>query len=363
MATVSPSMPDESGNVTTARAADQVLAQATVAQPTSCVKTSVGSSDSKSIEECQQNASSDTVGLELEITRVCGLELRMLRRRSDYFAACAGDLPILSTGLVLWECGLLLADYLGYACWIDSAGTAGNHPWWLTHPPAPVVPSRFWHKRKVLELGGGCGLIATVLACLGAHVVCTDGDPATLQTAARNICEAKNRYSRDWGEVKIRSLKWGKPDDAKALVEEFGGFDYVVGSDLLYGDKAPPEPLVETLAAIAETSGGRNAEVILAVKNRCADETGAFKKTAAERGMWEITLAPSDCFIEGYDGESTYGGGGPAYNIIHLARPSAKAGVAKGCSEGAGESSKEITSAEVDLPASKRLRAAEDLTA
>merc|ERR1712216_901635 len=102
------------------------------------------------------------MGLEVETVKVCGLEFRVLRRKADFFAACAGDLPILSTGLVLWECGLLLADYLGYARWLGEGETA-SRPWWQLHPPCAVVPSRFWQKKRVLELGGGCGLVAVAL--------------------------------------------------------------------------------------------------------------------------------------------------------------------------------------------------------
>lgn len=272
-------------------------------------------------------------GLEVDIVVVCGLELRILRRRRDFFAACAGDLPIKSTGLVLWECGPLLADYLGYARWKQSDHDAT--PWWQLHPPAPIVPSRFWPGHRVLELGCGCGLVAAVLASLGASVVATDCDEATLETAQLNAREAERRafHARkaqqrrhhktgnqdyEFGKVEFAPLTWGDADAAQSLARERGPFHYVVGSDLLYGDKSPPEPLVETLAALFSDPGFANAEVILALKNRCADETGAFCRVAQERGLWSILHADSDDLLEGYDGESAYGGDGPAYSVVRL---------------------------------------------
>ena len=76
----------------------------------------------------------------MEDVTVCGLFFRMKRRRTDFFKAVAGDLPINSTGLVLWECGLLLAEYLTYACFAEPLGSVQK--WWQLHEPAPVVPSR-----------------------------------------------------------------------------------------------------------------------------------------------------------------------------------------------------------------------------
>mmetsp|Transcript_13765 Transcript_13765/g.39333 ORF Transcript_13765/g.39333 Transcript_13765/m.39333 type:complete len:370 (+) Transcript_13765:42-1151(+) len=306
------------------------------------------------------------LGMEVESVSVCGLDLRVLRRRGDYYAACAGDLPIRSTGVVLWECGVLLADYLGYARWVRGGASvetpcpAGDgaaedrgeaevardesetkckevpvaakefspHPWWMTHPPAPVVPSRFWSSRRgrVLELGGGCGLVTAVLASLGAHVVCSDGDPEALRTAKRNCSEAKSRYGigarNQWGATDFHELRWGDPAAARRLVKEFGPFDFIVGSDLLYGDSSPPGPLLETLAAVASEPGGRDAEVILAAKSRCVDEAQRFCGLARQRGLWSVSLADHGDFLDGYQEmfKAATGGGPevPAYNVIHL---------------------------------------------
>mmetsp|Transcript_75699 Transcript_75699/g.244971 ORF Transcript_75699/g.244971 Transcript_75699/m.244971 type:complete len:373 (+) Transcript_75699:43-1161(+) len=274
---------------------------------------------------------------EVDSVSVCGLELCVQRRRTDYFAAVAGELPVEATGVVLWECGVLLADYLGYARWIHSSpdaaadGETGDgaslHPWWMTHPPAPVVPSRFWGdpRRRVLELGGGCGLVTAVLASFGADVVCSDGDPAALLTAKRNCAQAERRYGHGprgpWGGVDFRQFRWGDEAAARALVRECGPFGFVVGSDLLYGSSSPAGPLLETLAAMAQEPGGSGAEVILAMKNRCADEASAFCGLARRRGLWRVRLAERGDLPAGYEAKSSFfdgEGDGPAYNVVHL---------------------------------------------
>lgn len=302
---------------------------------------------------------------------VCGLDLRVLRHRGDYFSACAGDLPIQSTGTVLWECGVLLADYLGYARWIHSTGTlaavaegcaetigkgdatgregttendidkgseeasikeVSPHPWWMTHPPAPVVPSRFWgppQRPRVLELGGGCGIVTAVLASLGANVVCTDGDPNAIRVAQRNCSDAQGRYGKGapramgvWGSTDFRELRWGDDKVARGLVKEFGPFRFIVGSDLLYGDDSDPEPLLDTLAAIIDEQKGAESEVVLALKSRCTNETERLCSLARRRDIWGIRLAERNDLLDEY-AEVTYQSSEgeaetPAYNIIHL---------------------------------------------
>lgn len=256
-----------------------------------------------------------------------------------------------STGLVLWECSNLLGEYVGYATWLggpSDEGTTSMSPveersrnWWMVHPPAPVVPGRFWSAQRlpVLELGGGCGAISALLATLGARVVCTDGDVAALQTARLNCREAKTRHgsrsplckeetSTAWGSVDFRLLRWGCREDAQQLVRDLGPFGHIVGSDLLYGDTAPPEPLLETLVAITEEQRGHSdlapsaaGLITLAIKNRCGNEIATFCRQARERHLWHVELAEQEDLPANYRGRASgfYGAeDSPAYGIIHL---------------------------------------------
>mmetsp|Transcript_94874 Transcript_94874/g.255215 ORF Transcript_94874/g.255215 Transcript_94874/m.255215 type:complete len:299 (-) Transcript_94874:7-903(-) len=282
-----------------------------------------------------------------------------------------------ATGVVLWECGVLLADYLGYARHRAGSGADGGDveppAWWMLHPPAPVVPSRFWSlpaRGTTLELGGGCGLVAATLASLGAQVVCTDGDPAALATAARNCSGARRRGRRGptpagtsdpWGKVVFQQFSWGDAEASRRLVRESGPFSLIVGSDLLYGEASTAGPLIETLAAMASEPGARDAEVILAIKNRCANEAVALCAEARRRDIWDVRLAEADDFPEGYDTHFTLTGceEGRAYNIVHLV-------VKKSCeqlannSDGAGiQDLVPCRQGEEDAPRIKRPRSSE----
>lgn len=267
-------------------------------------------------------ATSDFDDVETDVVRVCGLELRLRRKRDQYYAACAGNLPVKSTGVVLWECGLLLAEYLGYVLWVQGE----VKEWWMLHPPAPVVPSRFWSDPSlgtVLEMGSGCGLVAATLANLGARVMCTDGDPAALATAAQT-CREKQRsrgtQSGDWGDVKFARFCWGNARSTRCLAKKLERVAFIVGSDLLYGDSSPPGPLLDSLAVFADEPSTRNAEVILAVKNRCRNETVDFCREAEERGLWTIRLAEEGDFPPKYDASFDLPGfeQGSAYSVIHM---------------------------------------------
>ncbi|OLP90113.1 hypothetical protein AK812_SmicGene28333 [Symbiodinium microadriaticum] len=262
-------------------------------------------------------------GLEVENVSVCGSSFRILRRRTDFFAAVAGDLPLSSTGLVLWESAVLLAEYLGYggflSCGLDrSETTAHAKPvkWWLTHPPAAVVPSRFWRSqtRPVLELGGGAGLVTAALATLGAYMVYTDGDLAAIETATLNCRNAQARH----GRMRKRRRRSKEKDDREEML---GGGSCVFRQ---YGDKAPPWPLLDTLCALAEAQQKFCVEpflVTLAIKNRCCDEVEAFVAAAEQRQRWEIHVADASTLPESFQraAEGFYGcQDKAAYCIVHL---------------------------------------------
>src|SRR4051794_15158574 len=78
--------------------------------------------------------------------------------------------------------------------------------------------------RRVLELGAGTGLPGIVAASLGARVVQTDR-----QERALAICRL-NGGRNGVGSVEYRAADWAAWDDA-------GRYDWVLGSDILYGEE------------------------------------------------------------------------------------------------------------------------------
>eukprot|EP00397_Hematodinium_sp_SG-2012_P035585 GEMP01038295.1.p1 GENE.GEMP01038295.1~~GEMP01038295.1.p1 ORF type:complete len:189 (+),score=47.82 GEMP01038295.1:158-724(+) len=82
--------------------------------------------------------------------------------------------------------------------------------------------------KRVLELGSGCGLPGLVLACRGADVVLSDYAPILVENL---------KYNSAMNEIPVRciQLDWHAIEDA----DQFGPFDLVIGSDLVYGDRGP----------------------------------------------------------------------------------------------------------------------------
>ena len=82
--------------------------------------------------------------------------------------------------------------------------------------------------KRVLELGSGVGLPGIVAATLGASVVQTDGDPLAVELARRN--GARNEVSA----IEHRPAHWAAWDVADR-------FDWIIGSDILYGNSQRPQ--------------------------------------------------------------------------------------------------------------------------
>ena len=111
----------------------------------------------------------------------------------------------------------------------------------------------------MLELGSGVGLLGVGLAMTtDCDVTLTDPDietnfsdgtsMSTLEWLQRNIDLNVNSK-----RARARRLVWGNADDARALLRD-GGFDLLVGSDLLY-DTANYGPLVDSIVALAPARG------------------------------------------------------------------------------------------------------------
>jgi predicted nicotinamide N-methyase len=124
--------------------------------------------------------------------------------------------------------------------------------------------------KRVLELGSGTGLPGIVAASLGARVVQTDRDELAMSACKRN-CE-RNRVEA----VEHRLADWTSWEDA-------GQYDWIVGSDILYGVELQPH-----LRRIFESNLAPGGRVLLSDPFR-AVSLGMLE--AMEDDGWSVTLS------------------------------------------------------------------------
>jgi predicted nicotinamide N-methyase len=123
---------------------------------------------------------------------------------------------------------------------------------------------------RVLELGAGTGLPGIVAASLGARVVQTDRHELAMELCARN--GARNGAAA----LVHRVADWSAWDDG-------GRYDYILGSDILYG--AELHPHLRRIFAENLAPGGR---VLLADPFRA---TSLRLLEALEAEGWAVSLS------------------------------------------------------------------------
>jgi predicted nicotinamide N-methyase len=123
---------------------------------------------------------------------------------------------------------------------------------------------------RVLELGAGTGLPGIVAASLGARVVQTDR-----HELAMSVCRL-NGERNGVGAIEHRLADWTEWEDA-------GRYDWILGSDILYGDALHPH-----LRRIFETNLAPGGRVLLADPFRA---TSLKLLEALEADGWTVALA------------------------------------------------------------------------
>jgi predicted nicotinamide N-methyase len=124
---------------------------------------------------------------------------------------------------------------------------------------------------SVLELGAGTGLPAIVAATLGARVVQTDSHEVAMSVCRRN--GARNGVA---DAIEYRLADWAQWDDSAR-------YDFIVGSDILYGDGTHP-----LLRAIFERNLAPGGRILLSDPYRAM----SFKLLEAlEADGWAISLS------------------------------------------------------------------------
>mmetsp|Transcript_1182 Transcript_1182/g.2882 ORF Transcript_1182/g.2882 Transcript_1182/m.2882 type:complete len:202 (+) Transcript_1182:1033-1638(+) len=182
--------------------------------------------------------------LEYEFTQVNGLTLKHMQLD-------AGQLKR-GMPLTIWPASYVLAEYL------------------IAHLPA---------NSHVIELGTGTGLVGLSISKQrpDVHVTITDGDDTSLELVSENA-EANGC------KPQILKLSWGS-----ASAELLNQFDFVVGSDVIYGSEAV-KPLLTTVSQLMKPGG----EAYLAnFKHRYNMHEARVLATAAE-----LSLQPTDLELD-----------------------------------------------------------------
>ena len=129
--------------------------------------------------------------------------------------------------------------------------------------------------KKVIELGSGPGLVSIVAAKAGAaKVLCTDGDPISVDLAYQNIkanCSTKQVHR---GLITAKKLYWGNADDlAECKTWLDRPIDVILASDVValpYKDAY--EALLQTFSDLSE----RDTQIWLCYQRRHKSEVEFF---------------------------------------------------------------------------------------
>ena len=160
--------------------------------------------------------------------------------------------------------------------------------------------------RSCVELGSGTGLCGLAASAFCAPCVLTDGDDKSLEVLRQNVA-LNTGVSVGGSAVLVRRLQWGAGaaglDDLRALASPAaasgggggggddgggnglrGGFDFVLGTDVVY-DPANVRPLLESALALMRRDGGAFLLANHAV--RMAELQEYVSETARDMGLDE----------------------------------------------------------------------------
>lgn len=119
--------------------------------------------------------------------------------------------------------------------------------------------------KKIIELGCGIGLIATILAIEGIDIMATDHQPLALDLTEKNV------HRNSGNNITTRLLDWRFPDiDEK--------FDVIIASDIIYESRSI-KPLMNIFLTLLKKRGS----IYLAEPNRSVAKP--FFYSLRERGF------------------------------------------------------------------------------
>jgi predicted nicotinamide N-methyase len=130
-------------------------------------------------------------------------------------------------------------------------------PYWSELWPSSIALSEYivemqadFKDKRILELGCGTGMLASVFAILDLNFLATDFEPLALDLTRKNIFRNTGKH------IEAKFLDWRKPD----LNEKF---DIIVAADVIYETRSMG-PLIDVFTSLLNTQG----TIYLAEPNR-----------------------------------------------------------------------------------------------
>jgi len=153
----------------------------------------------------------------------------------------------------------------------DAVSGHGDAPVWMITWPAALalaedlVLEQRLEGASVLELGCGTAAPGIAAAMAGAHVVCTDYDPITLELARYNA------RLNGCTNLTVRPLDWYAPEIP-------GRFEWIIGSEIVYFEKS-----FAPLLSVLRHEHARGGRVLLSDQGR--PQMKAFLQMCRQEGF------------------------------------------------------------------------------
>jgi predicted nicotinamide N-methyase len=146
-------------------------------------------------------------------------------------------------------------------------------------------------KGKVLELGAGCGMNGIMMSKCGCDmVVFTDIAPVIDHLTLNVERNLSNPLKKDSTKnYAIRELEWENEEQCKRIKDEFGNFQFIIGSDVVYQEEHI-HGLLKVLKYFTETYTSASIIIAYEIRNDSAHEMFLEECSNYEMDVKEIPL-------------------------------------------------------------------------
>lgn len=146
--------------------------------------------------------------------------------------------------------------------------------------------------KSIIELGAGTGLssIITLKSSKPKKLIITDVDQGCLKAIKQNIEINKSILNCERTEIRVENVNFGKDEDLNRIIKEnVEGFDYVIGTDLIYGDYLVPL----LTKGIDKLSYKKGCQIVL-ILNTIFPEVNEFIENIKKSGKFCVRVVEAE---------------------------------------------------------------------